>query len=319
MKILALIIASIFSIFGVYKIWDNETYTEWTIENNSQNQNEISWMKFKWIDKELNGRQFYKTAMFIPCKVEGIPNVVTFQFDLGADLSGVYEKNFSSFYNLNPNLKASVKKIAFRNKKYHENLKIQFGDYIATTKSSFIYSNYGEVVEDFKPTDTIHLGTIGADMFKEKVLIIDYPNQKFAICDKIPEKYNNPFFCDIKLDGRNRALLPMTLKNKNYKVLFDNGSSMFPLLINAENISEFTQSEDIDTIQSSSFGIIHNVTGKQLNENFTLGGQNFIGTTIYSDHRKKQAKNEWDLIAGNVLFWDKTIIIDFKNKKFGVN
>lgn len=110
----------------------------------------------------------------------------------------------------------------------------------------------------------------------------------------------------------------MTLHNKTYKVLFDNGSSIFPLIANAKNSAEFSNSPDVDTIQSSSWGTVHNVTGKLIKDAFTLGGQNFRSTIIYTDHRKGQEKNEWDLIAGNALFWDKTVIIDFKNKKFGV-
>jgi hypothetical protein len=317
MKILPLLLISILSLFGTTLLFDS-SFTEWDVKNEKTNKDSISWAKFKWTNEEINGRYFEKVSMFIPCKVDGVPNIVTFQFDLGADLTCIYEKNYSSFYRKNPKLSENIKKETFRTKKYFENIKIQFGDYTATTKTSLILADYGEFVENFTKADTIHIGSICADIFKNRVLIIDYPNKQFAICNQIPNLFSNITLTDITLDKKNRPLLQMTIQNRKYKVLFDNGSSMFPLITNKKNISDFSSTTDTDTIQTSSWGKIHNVTGKPIEEPFTLGGQNFNSTMIYVDHRKQQNKNEWDLIAGNALFWDKTIIIDFKNKKFGV-
>ncbi len=319
MKILGFIIFIAISFLNSFFFPKIIHYNIWEIDNNSQS---ISWAKFEWSNGEIDGKHFEKTAMLIPCKVHGIPNIVTFQFDLGANLTGVYENSLGSFYSQTPSLKKKIKhiksKILFWNKeRYFEDLVINFGDYTASNKTAYIYGNFGEKVQIQNSKDTIHLGTIGSDIFKDKVLIIDYPKKLFAICGNLPEIYNSNLV-DIELDEYGRVILPMRLNENNYRIMFDNGSSIFPLITKATNISNFSTSKDIDTIQISSWGKIHGVTGKLITDTFQLAGQNFNNVKIYANHIGLGIDENTDGMTGNALFWDRTIIIDFKNKKFGV-
>lgn len=320
MKIFGLIFFAIVTVCGTSFLTDKTSYTNWKIENNSQAKSNISWTKFEWTDGELAGKKFDKLSMNIPCKLNGLQNNFTFQFDLGADLTGVYENTFSSLYIQHPELENKIKKLKrslqfWNKKKYFKNLSINFGSYIATNKTAYIYKDYGEKIQNLK--DTIHLGTVGADFFKDKILIIDYPNKQFAICESIPKDFENNLI-DIELDSYGRVILPMKIHSKNYKIMFDNGSSIFPIITNAKNISNYSTSADIDTIQVSSWGHTHRVTGKLINDTFELAGKKFCNVKVYADYRKLGNENETDGITGNTLFWDKTIIIDFRNKKFGV-
>ena len=162
------------------------------------------------------------------------------------------------------------------------------------------------------------MGTIGSDIFQNKVLIIDYPNQQFAICDNVPKFYQK-CLTDIELDVVGRVLLPMQLKGKKYKLLFDNGSSLFPLLTTGEKINIFSSLLPSDTIKGYAWGKQFTAIGRPLNDSFVIANQTFNKTTVYADYRKDfRTTDNTDAITGNILFWDKTIIIDFKNKKFGV-
>ncbi|MBM4317940.1 MAG: hypothetical protein FJ116_10730 [Deltaproteobacteria bacterium] len=60
------------------------------------------------------------------------------------------------------------------------------------------------------------------------------------------------------------------------------------------------------------------MTSKIIKDTFELAGQKFHNVLVYANHSGLGIDNEVDGMAGNALFWDKTIIIDFKNKKFGV-
>ena len=198
-----------------------------------------------------------------------------------------------------------------------KNCKINFGNYTATNQVSFIYRNYGQKIANPNLTDTFHLGTIGADLFKDKILIIDYPNKQFAICDTFPKDFAINLI-DIELDNNRRVILPMTIHNKSYRIMFDNGSSLFPIITEAKNISKFSTLDDVDTLQISSWGKKHNVTSKMINDTFILAGQTFSNVKVYANHSGLGIDNTTDGMTGNALFWDKTIIIDFKSKKFGV-
>ncbi len=83
----------------------------------------------------------------------------------------------------------------------------------------------------------------------------------------------NASLTNIELDQSGRVLLPLILKGKTYKVLFDTGSSLFPLLITDDKISSFSALPGIDTIAISSWGTNHNVIGRTLKDSFKLAGQ----------------------------------------------
>src|SRR5437899_1930843 len=80
-------------------------YSNWEVNNSA---NGISWTKFKWVNGNLGLKYYERIAIYVPCKIDGLQSTVTFQFDLGADLTGVYETTFSSFYATNPELKSKI-------------------------------------------------------------------------------------------------------------------------------------------------------------------------------------------------------------------
>ena len=100
--------------------------------------------------------------------------------------------------------------------------------------------------------------------------------------------------------------------------MFDNGSSIFSLIMSDDKINNFSTAASTDTITISSWGRIHNVIGRPLNQEFELAGHTFSNTMVYADYRQDYRTDIYDAITGNALFWDKTIIIDFKNQRFGM-
>ena len=63
---------------------------------------------------------------------------------------------------------------------------------------------------------------------------------------------------------------------------------------------------------------MHNVIGRLMKDSFELAGQTFSGINIYADYRKEARTINYDAVAGNALFWNNVVVIDFKNKKFGI-
>ena len=144
MKLFGLTFLVIVAVCGSSYLTDKTAHSNWKITNNSTDKNAISWAKFEWNNGTLNGKYFEKTSMNIPCKLEGFSNVLTFQFDLGANLTGVYENTFSSFYSLNNDLESRVKRHKSRlqfwnNNKIFQNFKISFGNYSAANREGYVY------------------------------------------------------------------------------------------------------------------------------------------------------------------------------------
>lgn len=232
-----LLLLGIIVVCGYSFFTDKTTYTGWRIEKVNDDTSAISWARFEWTNDSLGGKYVTKTAMVIPCKIEGLPYNFTFQFDLGAYFSGIYENSLRSFNNQSPDLKNRFSRMRsplqfWNNKKAFSDLNILFGNYKLSNKRSYFYSGYGEKinVDAAAKNDTFRIGTIGADLFKNKILIIDYPNQRFAICDTMPGS-DNVAFSTIKIDKAGRVILPMFIKERKFKILFDNGSSIFHCLL----------------------------------------------------------------------------------------
>lgn len=62
----------------------------------------------------------------------------------------------------------------------------------------------------------------------------------------------------------------------------------------------------------------NNVTGKMISDTFELPEQKFCNEKIYTNHSGLGIDNQTDGMIGNALFWNKSILINFKHKKFGV-
>lgn len=311
----------LFSLYAYYAY--KSSLRSWQVEIPAEG--EINWVDFIWTNQTINGKYFERTAMFIPCKMEGIENNLTFQFDTGSNSTIIYENPLSSFYFQNEQLLEQVSQMKFpinilaSDKKVFKNAKIKFGDYTISNESASLMTNFGSAKskESVIAGDTIHLGTIGADIFKNKVLIIDYPNQKFAIAHEVPEKYKEGLI-DIELDNSGRPILPLKMNSKEYRIKFDNGSSLFPIIATSENINKFSTNPIIDSLEVSSWGKKHTVHSRIITDTFEIAGRKFTNVAAYENHTGYGIDESTDGMTGNALFWDSTIIIDFKNKKFGL-
>ena len=83
---------------------------------------------------------------------------------------------------------------------------------------------------------------------------------------------------------------------------------------------------DTATISVDANGYV--VITNEVGGTFTIEGTEQTSTTelengnsnvkVYANHSGLGIDNKTDGMTGNSLFWDKTIIIDFRNKKFGV-
>lgn len=281
---------------------NTKRYGLWNVKA-SDSKTPIPLATFQWTSDSIGGRLLEKYAMIIPARIKGIPHPLSFQFDLGANLTRLYGENVQLF-------KAKYPAVDF------EHPEIHFGSLIATTSLCYIDKNAGEaVVPDNEAM--VPIGTIGCDMFQDKVLIIDFTRQLFAVCDTVPQVFKGNL-TDIKLDKYGRVLLPMRLKGRTFNVLFDNGSSIFPLLTSLERINEFSTTADIDTLEVNAWGTSHLITGRPLNDTLVFAHKRTTNTMVYADHNVAEEKNQYDAITGNALFWNNTVIIDFRNKKFGI-
>ncbi|MGC4039775.1 MAG: hypothetical protein QM710_02995 [Flavobacterium sp.] len=289
-----------------------EFYSQWVVQVPSDT-NTIQWISFKWANDSLGGRPMQKTSIQVPVRLKGMSQDFVLQFDTGADLTGIKENTLRSVWQLQKQDASNLRQKG--NASFLQDFEFYAGNYTFRNEHAFVFEKYGQMMQNLK--DTISLGTIGADILQDKVLIIDYPNQKLAIAAGIPKEYNVKTI-PIEMDKNGRPLLPIQVGRKKLNILFDTGASIFPLLVKEETISEYSNSPVDDSLKVRSWGKFHYVKRRKMDIPFLLGGKEFKNQKVYSSANGQGVDPNSDGVTGNALFLDHTVIVDFKNKKFGI-
>lgn len=300
---------------------------------NPEKVDSIDWINFEWEGDSIGNQYFDKLAINIPFTIEGIPHEFKSQFDLGATSTMVYGNSFTPYMELYPEI---VKKLDTTNRDYFlqgkkmgafKKINFKLDNVLFENWDLVLFEGFGDTLtQDSIQTSSLkHIGTIGPDIFQEKFLIIDFVNARIASLDSLPQHYlENTKFVDAILD-KGRIKIPVTIDGIEYHFMFDTGSSLFPLWISS-NSSHLLSSPnaEFDTLSISSWGVSHDVYGTEINSEINIGNYSFDASKfkVYVDNRedyKTFFKRENILgIMGNAFFLDRTIIIDYKNERFGI-
>jgi hypothetical protein len=104
--------------------------------------------------------------------------------------------------------------------------------------------------------------------------------------------------------------------------MFDTGSSLFALITTTEKANEISSKPITDSLKISSWGEYYMVYGQTIKSKIMFGQKQLNKAVVYFDNRQNNSnfyKEEeiWG-ITGNAYFLNNVVIIDYKNKRFGV-
>ena len=286
----------------------------------SRSNNQIN---FIWESVEINGKLKEKAAMSVPFRIEDIPYNFKCQFDLGSYNSWIYENSFKPIKELYPSYRNSIS-----NTEDLTEIKLsttEIGSYKVLNHKYLLYKDFGDKysIEDFESTDAKNVCTIGSDIFAEKYLLIDYPNNKLQVHEYLPNIDSNNFvFTPINFDaGFIKVSLQIDGKLKQF--MFDTGSSLFALIVSPEDWKNYKiESSPIDTLTISSWGNSYDIYGSQINPTVSINELKLstTGQLVYSNHFYKDFFKSEKIagLIGNAFFIDRRVIIDYKNMLLGV-
>ena len=278
----------------------------------------------------MRGHKFEKAAIFLNFKIDSFPNRFSAQFDTGAE-SFFKENTISSFIENNTKLSKKLdSKSGNKNlnnlpvKLALTNLNLKFKDTVIIQKKVLFYPNTGKIFtkEQFN-TSRIHLGTLGVDLLKNKILIMDYTSKRLAVLEEIPSNFRIKKSTPFVLDHINRVHLPIKLRGNSFYVMFDTGSSVFSLLTSNKTVwDKVKRNSNIDTLSVSSFGKYYDVYGSTIEEDIYLMDMNLKDHKM---HYSSRPMNDTYLngikvigTTGNKLFLDKVIAINYKNNSLNI-
>lgn len=297
-----------------------------------QIEQQNSWINFEWVGDSIGNRYFDKLAITIPFSIEGIPHKFKSQFDLGATSTMVYGNSIrpylEKYSNVSKKLDTLNKTNWLQSKKVgaFKNINFKLDTVIFKNQELIHFDGFGEeLTKDSIGTKTIkHIGTIGPNLFQNKYLIIDFPNHRIAILDSLNAHYiNETTFVDVKLDN-GRIKVPVIINGNVKYFMFDTGSSLFPLSVTKEDIRLISSvSSANDTLNISTWGEFYDIHGYKITSNIYIGDLKIETQNLNVYDSKKEFKQFFEKekimgIMGNSFFINKKIIIDYKNKRFGV-
>lgn len=289
---------------------------------------ELQWIPFNWVGDSVSGKYFDKLAITIPVTLDNLPHKFNMQLDLGATTTVIYGNSIKPYLDNYSELRNKIDTtLKFRiqsqtNYKF-KNLTLKLGD---VNFGERIIGHFKEFGDDI-PKDSIntktekHIGTIAPDLFKDKILIIDYPKRRFCVAESLPKQFSKTQFRQYKIiDGRIK--IPISINGKDEDVMFDTGSSIFALITTREKANEISSKPIVDSLKISSWGEYYMVYGQTISKTIKFGQKNLNKAIVYFDDKKGNAdfyKEEgiWG-ITGNSYFLNNVVIIDYKNQRFGV-
>jgi len=296
-----------------------------TVTSNAQ---DLKWIPFKWTADSISGKYFDKSSIVIPVKIDNIPANFNMQFDLGAVKTVIYGNSIEPYLDFYPELKNKIdtsKKFLIQGEHnpMFTNMSLQMGSTSFNGIEIGYFKNFGSKInkDSILSKTERHIGTIGPDLFQEKILIIDYPRNRIGVCEVLPTAYKSATFQPFKSDD-GRPKIPLVIGGKTEYLMFDTGSSIFTMTTTKKDALEVASPKVVDSLSVFSWGKKLTYYGVKIKKPIKFGNKVLNGSIVYYDEQETfqdfyKFVNIWGL-TGNVFFLKNIVIIDYKNKLFGV-
>ncbi|MCA0363013.1 MAG: hypothetical protein LCH67_03160 [Bacteroidetes bacterium] len=288
----------------------------------------LEWIHFNWVGDSISGKYFDKLAITIPVSLDNLPHKFNMQIDLGAIETVIYGNSIKPYLDtyseLNTKIDTTLKfRIQSQTNFKFRDIEFKLGSVNFGKRNIGHFKNFGDpiLIDSIYTKTEKHIGTIAPDLFKDKILIIDYPNKRLCVTTELPKQFSKAQFRNYKIKN-GRIKIPITINGKDEDLMFDTGSSLFALMTTTEQANEISTKPIIDSLKISSWGEYYMVYGQTVTKPILFGKKKLNKSTVYFDNRKDNAnffKEEeiWG-ITGNAYFLKNIVIIDYKNQRFGV-
>ena len=275
-------------------------------------------LPFRWQPDTSNAIPEPHAAMLIPVKLPGCPRRFYMQFDLGAPYSLLYKNKLAAIQARYPKTKLSTDSNRLLNVAFTAgNMPI--------TASEMLLRQFDSSGMNWNRGAVEIIGTLGADLIDGSVAVIDYPARKITLAPAMPAKLSRAVSLSSFVYAGRRVLLPATVQGKSTLLYFDSGSSMFELLTDNKT-SEAMAVPGAVALQRKMRSWDRFLIANSLPtlDSVELNGQKIrLHYTTYIDGTNAaQAAQMKQMgiggMTGNKLFLDYKLILDTKNKKFGL-
>lgn len=291
-------------------------------EYNKITAEEFQWQDFSWASYETD-KVIDKAAILLPIQFNNSDTTYWLQLDTGINDSLLYMNSLDSI-SPTPSFKRIYEGFMGMNVKMLMNVKI--GNYEVDNFYSYLKKDFGEEVSKTNPKNII--GSVGLDFFQHKILLLDLPNNRFAIADS---EQQFPVYITDNVAYHSAEILnnffafDLFIGNESYKFGYDTGASGFPLVVNYDLWKKLTgkvgNEPDITLINAPSWGKTLTLIGSSTKEDVFLSEKSLGSLEMFYIKEEpnffKTARID-GLISNASFYEDSLILIDLINMRFGV-
>lgn len=159
--------------------------------------------------------------MLVPTEINDLDVKFELQFDLGANTSILYGNTLKSYYTeseIKNWLIDSTKFSPDEQTAYYVTKGINMQAGIFKIENITYRENYGGTIpkDSLFTKTTKHIGSLGADAFKDKILIIDFPSEKMSVLDTLDDYWISKTTFVQAQSKRGRLHIPFKIGDKTY-------------------------------------------------------------------------------------------------------
>jgi hypothetical protein len=273
-----------------------------------------------WVSDSINGKRDAYTAMLVPVKIAGISKLFYMQLDLGMPYSVFYSNKLKSIeakYSGRVHFKDSLTKVG--------DFALQIGTEKIQIKEMYLRNLGNTDIDWANQSKKEIIGSIGTDFILNKSIVFDYPHNKLSIFSTLPDNLLSQLELSDFVFARNSILLPAVLQNKKIMLYFDTGSSAYELLTSKEVCQSLADNNAIPVqYKVKSWGRELTANTLPTKDSITIINQKIPirNVTFIEGASESQVQQMLKLgiggMTGNKLFLNSILVIDTKNKKFGI-
>ncbi|MBJ6143147.1 hypothetical protein [Hymenobacter sp. BT559] len=261
-----------------------------------------------------------QAALLLPIALPGCPRRCYVQFDTGAPSSVFYAHPLAALAARYPGARPALQPQADTLR----NLRFALGNGQVQARRLRVIA-YGARQLPADTAAPLLVGTLGADVLENQVLVLDYRRQRFSLLAQVPDSLaRRTVFVPLAFTGR-RLVLGAAAAGQPRQLLFDSGSSSFALLT-----SEATW-QQLASPQAPAYVAAVNSLGRTLTAHTVATAATLqlgrvavpLQTVTYMEgttllQRSLMRFSGMGGMLGNRPFNQHTIIVDVAHQRFGL-
>jgi hypothetical protein len=276
---------------------------------------------FTWSSARIGDRIEPHHAILIPVRLNAIEKTFYMQFDLGAQSTLFYRAKIDSIRERYPEVSYSSQGESL----ILAPLRLSAGETNVSSDGSRVIELKSAQPVNWSPDAIDVIGTFGADLIADRIMIVDYPGKAIRLVDALPaEIASKVALVPMSFQSR-RIFLDGKINGDARKIIYDTGSSAFEMLTDESTWKKLARAgAPVETYDVKSWN--DTLTTHSVATDATIE----IGGVVLPLKRVTRVEGVGVLtqlamrtmgvggMTGNKLFIDHTIVLDTKNQRFGV-